>query len=372
LQRYQLGIASSGNRCHHGHRLGVVTPRTNLSVQALDMNRPTHQRLLLAGFWILAGAVALGGLLDAISNAIALVTPLRATVGSFSVLTIWLTIEYYARKKGIAWSSSGEAVRIRRLGWAVRFGIFGVLALLWLPALIPQSHIEVPPSKQILYEVTWDPNRSTASRATLDQMTTEWNRDVKQALAAVSDEVRPDRLLRVGLRVGTDLFVVQRGEHPLQCTLQLFRLRNDAGLKPLSFSFEEPACEARYEKVSRFLEEVIVAADWGGNQQFLSIQVLLWIEDNYINLASDIGNMFARGQFAFADLDEDGNKELIVTQGTDLHVSRPEEFHFFTLDFGQLVYVEVAPTSPRYKKFMAMFGQILDKSVTQWLGPPIN
>ena len=335
------------------------------------MSRPPHQRLVLATLWLLAGVVALGALLDAISNAISLVTPMRALVASALVLSFWCAVEFYARKKGIAWlSSGGVLVKIIRLGWSVRLGVFGVLALLWLPTLFTTSQVQ--PSKRTLYERVSDLGRPAASRVTLDEVTKTWHPDIKQALESVSDSIQAEKLLHVGLRVGTDLFVVERHEHVLLCSLRLFRFRDDAGLKPLAYSIEEPACEARYEKVSRFLEDAVVGAIWGGNQQVLSIQILLWVENDYLDLARGINNVFPRGQFAFADLDEDGNKELVVTQATDLHMSRPEEFHFFVLDLGELTYVQVDPASTRYKEFLAKFDQILDKSVTEWLGPPNN
>ena len=117
------------------------------------MNRPPHQRLFLGVTWALAGVIALGSLLDAVSNAISLVTPTRAVIVSVVVLLLWFALEHRIRRQPLDWAGEdGTLVRIKGLGWSIRIGLMGALMLLWLPVVIPAPRNPVPPAARVLYE----------------------------------------------------------------------------------------------------------------------------------------------------------------------------------------------------------------------------
>lgn len=99
------------------------------------MDAPYHQRLLRWGAFLLAGFISLGALLDAISNAVILVPPRLTYVASAVLVVSWLLTEITARLFGIDWLSRGDMARVKSLGPQLRFGLFGVLILLWIPRL---------------------------------------------------------------------------------------------------------------------------------------------------------------------------------------------------------------------------------------------
>lgn len=103
----------------------------------MPMNsRPLIQRLLKWGAFVLAGVLCLGALLDSITNTITLVTLSAAIATTSVVVPLWLLTELVVRLFGIPWGGNpGARPRIRTLGPGVRFGLVGMLALLWLPQL---------------------------------------------------------------------------------------------------------------------------------------------------------------------------------------------------------------------------------------------
>jgi hypothetical protein len=119
--------------------------------------KPRHQKLLRWFGFILAGVISLGALLDAVSNAFSVVTPRVTYVSSAIILIFWLLTELAALLLGIPWmSKSGQKVQLRALGPKIRFGIIGILILLWVPRLgdIPFNNSEIPPVKILLVNPT--------------------------------------------------------------------------------------------------------------------------------------------------------------------------------------------------------------------------
>ena len=100
------------------------------------LNIGLHQRALRLVGWIFAGMLALGTLLDAISNAISLVGMRTAVTASILVACCWAVAEVMIRKHPIVWRGvDGTEQRITKLGIQFRLFVVGMLALLWLPPL---------------------------------------------------------------------------------------------------------------------------------------------------------------------------------------------------------------------------------------------
>ena len=119
--------------------------------------------------WVLAGGLALGALLDSISNAISLVSPAATYVTTAVAVTLWFFLESTARLFGIPWlSRDRQSIRIKRLGNEVRFGMAGALLLLWVPRLgdIPRRSNQIP-FVTILLENPTDSTIAVARRGEL-------------------------------------------------------------------------------------------------------------------------------------------------------------------------------------------------------------
>jgi hypothetical protein len=115
------------------------------------------QRVVKWALWLLAGGLALGALLDSVSNAISLVSPATTYISTAVLVTLWFFLEATARLFGIPWvSHDRRSVRIKRLGSEIRFGIIGVLLLLWVPRLgdLPKCSRQIPPVTVLLENST--------------------------------------------------------------------------------------------------------------------------------------------------------------------------------------------------------------------------
>lgn len=116
--------------------------------------KPLHQKLVKWIFFILVGVASAGTLLDAISNAVSLVSPSFTYIGSAILATLWLLTELAAILFGIPWVTGGSRkVRFKSLGPKLRLGLLGVLILLWIPRLgdIPTSRNESIPAVNITF-----------------------------------------------------------------------------------------------------------------------------------------------------------------------------------------------------------------------------
>ena len=99
------------------------------------MERPRPQELLVRTAAVLAGAVAVGAILDAWSNARQLITPAityAASAAAGLLIGLWWSLT--SRE----WRVHGQLTRITRIGPLTWCLIGGAIALLWMPRLADQ------------------------------------------------------------------------------------------------------------------------------------------------------------------------------------------------------------------------------------------
>ncbi len=98
------------------------------------MPEPPYQTHWRRGASLIGGVLALGTLLDAIANALSIVTPLITVVGTLLLSAIWLFAEVILRFFRPRWSlPGGQISRLTRLGLQPRWMIAGSILLLWVP-----------------------------------------------------------------------------------------------------------------------------------------------------------------------------------------------------------------------------------------------
>ena len=108
------------------------------------MKKPFYQQVLLWVSFFLFGLLALGTLLDAISNAISLITLPIAIASTGIILATWIIIEFIAKLRGIRWvTRGGNAFIVTKLGIKPRLALFGVISLFWLPIAVAQFRTPV-------------------------------------------------------------------------------------------------------------------------------------------------------------------------------------------------------------------------------------
>lgn len=106
----------------------------------LEEKEPWYQTFIdrtykiLAG--VLAGVLALGVLLDALSNAIVLITPPVTYFCTALIALAWIVVEILLWQRQVSWlAKDGPSVNIKRIGNSTRLYLLGVILLLWIPRL---------------------------------------------------------------------------------------------------------------------------------------------------------------------------------------------------------------------------------------------
>ena len=92
------------------------------------------QRSWKYGGWTLAGVLAAGALLDALANALQLVTPTGTYVGTMLLIVLTFGAHLLMKRRGVPWQyDSGIGVRLKGLGPSQLCFIVGIILLLWYP-----------------------------------------------------------------------------------------------------------------------------------------------------------------------------------------------------------------------------------------------
>jgi len=97
---------------------------------------PHLQRVFKITSWIVLGAISVGALLDAISNAVAIITPFLTVAGTVLIALAWAGIQVSLRWRPTMWqTANGTRVRLRSLGSATTATLIGAILLLWAPRI---------------------------------------------------------------------------------------------------------------------------------------------------------------------------------------------------------------------------------------------
>jgi hypothetical protein len=100
------------------------------------LTKPWYQRAAVPVVSAFGGLLVLGAVLDAVSNARALISPFVTYTGTAFLIAFALTLQLYLRKRPLVWvSKGGQGVRISRLGYRPLGAIGGAILLLWVPRL---------------------------------------------------------------------------------------------------------------------------------------------------------------------------------------------------------------------------------------------
>lgn len=90
--------------------------------------------------YILIGITGFGALLDAISNAVSIISPMVTYAVSIIILSVMLIQKPVLSRYPVNWKiSNGQVVQLRQIGIQMKLALLGVLMLLWLPRIISSS-----------------------------------------------------------------------------------------------------------------------------------------------------------------------------------------------------------------------------------------
>lgn len=97
------------------------------------MPQPLHQRVIKGGGVVLLFFLAVGFILDAVSNARPLISERVTYVGTITVILLMVVARFVLRRFHIPWVIHGHTARLTRLGPTSLAVLFGLIVLLWLP-----------------------------------------------------------------------------------------------------------------------------------------------------------------------------------------------------------------------------------------------
>ena len=112
----------------------------------VSMKKPQYQLWVENSLRVGAGLFALGALLDALSNAVALVTPLVTYVGTAIVFFSFVIIELRLRRNSVTWiTKDDQKVLLTSIRHSsLRFYFLGMVLLLWLPRMLIIQNSSLP------------------------------------------------------------------------------------------------------------------------------------------------------------------------------------------------------------------------------------
>ena len=103
------------------------------------MKNPRHQIYFTYVSWVLAGFLALGTFLDAVANAVSLITFPVALIGTIIIIVSLISVQLYLNRYPLSWIANGKLVRISKLNLGLLLPFLGMLVLLWVPTALNVS-----------------------------------------------------------------------------------------------------------------------------------------------------------------------------------------------------------------------------------------
>jgi hypothetical protein len=99
---------------------------------------PLVQKAFKIMMWTLGGILALGVVLDSVANAISLLTPLIASIGTACIVLVWVLAHIILPSHPLYWVVGTQRVRVTKLGIQPKAFAVGMILLLWIPSVIAQ------------------------------------------------------------------------------------------------------------------------------------------------------------------------------------------------------------------------------------------
>jgi hypothetical protein len=100
------------------------------------MNPPWYQRTSKIGMYVLGGFVALGAVLDSVTNAVSLMTPMVAGIGTACVVLVWFLAQIILPSHPLPWVFGNQLMQVRKPGVQPTAFALGMVLLLWIPSVI--------------------------------------------------------------------------------------------------------------------------------------------------------------------------------------------------------------------------------------------
>ena len=98
--------------------------------------KPFFQGLIVWTVAIMAGLTFLGAVLDAVSNALSLITPMVTYTGTAVIVSGWLVAQLLLKRYPLHWKTTdGTLIYVKHIGFAESLPLVGMVMLLWIPLI---------------------------------------------------------------------------------------------------------------------------------------------------------------------------------------------------------------------------------------------
>lgn len=359
------------------------------------MRKPIYQNVTNFARAIAIGFIAVGSVFSALNNTRQWITPTITYWGSVVIAFAFLGGAVAVRVARPRWIIGGRETTltgVNRQYWAT---LFGLLLVLWLPRVLPSSG--AAPSVQSVTVIQLPqaarPDSAGSGAKVLPRL--PFATGGGEAFQYYDNE-HLDRVPRtpflvdlietslvdVSHRLGANAAVEELGcKADIECFAQfwnheaysvvVFRSRESAALLPVHLEIvkDDLPWDVRYLSVCEGYEPMLVADVRHGSGNFVTVRVVAWNAETrrFQDLMTRFGPPaeepeFPDGFFAFADLDGDGCKELIVTHGWKAIDPRTQ---YFTIRDG--VFARVDPNTELFRDFQVVAEQVKDQTI--WSNP---
>jgi tetratricopeptide (TPR) repeat protein len=138
--------------------------------------------------------LALGALLDSVANAISLLTPWVASIGTACIVLLWLLARFLLPLYPLPWVIGDQRVRVRTLGRQPTAFAVGMVLLLWIPSVVTQWRPS-PPSTEvqsIVEKLVKAHQRELAGFHEREQVAQDQVKALTEAVTALTQQKGPD------------------------------------------------------------------------------------------------------------------------------------------------------------------------------------
>lgn len=141
------------------------------------MKKPKYQTGIENAYQVVTGLLALGNLLDALSNAGTLVTPWVTYIGTAIIILSFVIIEVWLRRRPVPWKTKDSQKVLLMSVRRSSFYFLGMVLLLWLPRIFSDPKQQTALSLSVAGQVTLDNRPLENATITIIGVTGQWTTD---------------------------------------------------------------------------------------------------------------------------------------------------------------------------------------------------
>lgn len=106
------------------------------------LNQNNFQYFIKSFLYLISGILAMGAILDTISNSISLVSTNGAAIGTIGILFLWINLKNWVSKNKPYWGVGENRIRLNKPNFQINLFFMGLASALWIPTLFKEEVIK--------------------------------------------------------------------------------------------------------------------------------------------------------------------------------------------------------------------------------------